>query len=383
MKILFITHYDNLYGANNALLKLMLKLKDKGENVIVAGPDGEGGFRARVEEEGIRFISSSMTQWQAVYSSPLRFAIKEMQRKPLIKNEVQHIYEIIKDEKIDIIHTNSSVIVHGALLSEMTGAKHVWHIREFSREHFNMRYFYSGKRVNELYSKADTVVCISDALADNYRKKYKDANVVRIYDGVDAAKQTEAEYIRDYKRPITRFVYVGYLFPMKHQLEVIKACERLFAEGFTSFEMHFIGDGNQEYRSKLIKEIAKSGMGNIYLDGYVADVNASLKDMDVGIIASDYEGFGLVTVEYMLQGMPVIGKKGGGTSEIVADTVTGALYETEDEMVAAMKLIMEDRELRERLGKASYARAVNCFSEEQNAATIQKLYVSLLEETQN
>lgn len=381
MKLLYITHYDNLYGANNALLKLVKSMKDKGNEVLVI-VCCEGKMAKRLSEMGVRYIVSEITQWQAVYLSPVRFWVKSLIRKPRIKREVQSLYEKLKDEHIDIIHSNSSVIGHGAMLSLLLSCKHVWHIREFSKEHFNMHYFYSQNYVKKLYTKANALIAISDALAVNYRNKYENANVIRIYDGVNeetVSKENNADnFKRNYENQVVRFVYVGYLFKKKHQLEVIKACKRLFNEGFTAFEMHFIGDGKDDYKDKLKKEIKESGLSNIYLDGYVEDVFEHLKAMDVGIIASEYEGFGLVTVEYMLSKMPVIGHAGGGTSEIVKDAETGILYESQDELVFAMKKLMEDCELRKRLGTAGYTRASKVFNEENNVDAVLKLYDSLI-----
>lgn len=381
MTILFITHYDNLYGANNALLKLAKQLKCDGAKVIIAGPLGSGELKKELEKLDIQFLSCSMTQWQAIYTSYFRFFVKKIKRSPHILKEVDELYKLIENEKIDIIHSNSSVIVHGALLAERLNAKHVWHIREFSKEHFNMHYFYNDEKVKELYTKSAALITISDALKDNYKQKYENANIIRIYDGVseDMADENSNEAKeRDYNKETVRFVYVGYLFEKKHQLEVIKACEKLYSEGYTNFEMHFIGDGKADYKKKLSDEISKSGLECIYLDGFVSNVKETLKTMDVGVIASEYEGFGLVTVEYMLSKMPVIGRAGGGTSEIIDNRKTGFVYSTEDEMVSAMKKIMDEPLLRKELGESGYKRAKTVFTEENNAKAIMQLYETVL-----
>lgn len=374
MTILFITHYDNLYGANNAMLSLLLKLKDSGDTVIVAGPAGQGQLKFELKRYNIEYIQSEMTQWMTVYSTPLRFLVKKIKRSSVIKKEVNALYEKLKDKKIDIIHTNSSVIAHGAMLSEMLGTKHVWHIREFAKEHFNMRPVYKAATVTSLFNKADCLVAISDAIKNNYSEKYPEANIIRVYDGVN--RETEPEYYTNEFK--VKFIYTGYLFSMKQQLEVINACKKLYADGYTAFELHIVGDGKTEYKEKLQKAIDGLPVTLIQLRGYVADVNSLLDTMDVGIIASLYEGFGLVTVEYMLAKKPVIGRKHGGTKEIVADNETGILYSTEQELIAAMKKLIDDKELRKTMGLAGYERAVSKFSLENNVSEIQRIYQSIL-----
>lgn len=374
MKILFVTHYDNLYGANKAMVSVIEHLLSLGNQILVAGPTGGKQLKYSLDSMGVKFIDCNMTQWQAVNSTPIRFLIKKLQRKPLITKEVKELYENVKDEGIDIVHSNSSVIVHGALLAEKLSVKHVWHIREFSKEHFNMKYFYKDEIVRELYNKADTLITISDSLMNNYKEKYPSAKIVRIYDGVDRADETDY-YSND---SVTKFIYVGYLFEKKHQLELINACKKLYKEGYTDFQLHIVGEGEQKYKNKLLKAIDGLPAVLVQLRGYVENVNNLLDTMDVGIIASEYEGFGLVTVEYMLAKKAVIGRRHSATKEIVEDGITGILYDKENELIEAMKKLMDDRNMRKSMGEAGFERAKKHFSEESNIESICKIYKSVL-----
>lgn len=391
MKIVFLTHYDNMYGANRALFQLMKGLKVSYDAEIILVIPAEGEMTKALAQLGIRYEICPVTQWQAVYRSPLRFLVKQRMRKKQIEAELADLVSRFQNEKIDFVHSNSSVIGTGAMLAEKLGCKHIWHIREFSKEHFHMEYFYPAKYVKNLYEKAECLVTISDAMKENYRLKYPNANVLRIYDGVSLSdedldkaniKFDTSELLKmeaGNNKPV-RFCYVGYLFPMKHQLDVIEACQRLEEQKFTNYEMYFVGNGKPEYEKKLRSRIQKYGLKHVKLLGYHSDVQEILKTMDVGIIASEYEGFGLVTVEYMLHHLPVIGRSSGGTAEIVEDGVTGCLYDEKDGLVAAMKLMMEDEERRKRMGEAGYLRAKNHFTEEMNTKCMMELYGMLLGE---
>ena len=373
MKILFITHYDNMYGANRALFKLVILLKKEyGEEPVVLIP-AEGELSQRLTEADVKVMIHPVTQWQGIYSTPVRFMIKKHLRKKRLEREIDELYEKVKTEKPDLIYSNSSVIGTGAMLAERIGCSHIWHIREFSKEHFNMRYFYPQKRVRELYEQADCLVAISEALKDNYAAKYPDARIRRIYDGVSAmnAKENQATPLTS-KRSV-RFCYVGYLFPMKHQEQVLEACEQLNASGFTGYELYLVGNGEERYENKLKKKIEKAGLTQVKMTGYRSDVQDFLNTMDIGIIASEYEGFGLVTVEYMLHGMPVIGRNSGGTPELIVDTVTGYLYDDIEGLTAAMKRLMENPAKVESMGEAGRERAEKYFTEEKNAEEIIKL----------
>jgi len=371
MRILFITHYDNMYGANKALFQLIKLLKTEyGEEPMLVIP-GEGEMSRELKKIGVPCIISPITQWQAVYTSPMRFFVKKILRRKQIAAETEELYQRLKDCKIDVIHSNSSVIGHGAVLAKKLNCKHLWHIREFSKEHFGMKYFYSSKRVKEYYETADCLLTISDSLKENYQEKYPGAHILRIYDGV-SMEVSEAN--RNKADEIVRFCYVGYFFPMKRQLSLLKACRKLKEQGIRNFELYLVGEGKEKYTKELQSYIEKHRLEEVKLPGYQKDVSSFLKKMDVGMIASKYEGFGLVTVEYMLHGLPVIGYRSGGTSEIVLDEITGILYEEEDKLVASMKWLIEDEDLRKKMGEAGKNRAVTNFTGNQNAKEIALLY---------
>jgi glycosyltransferase involved in cell wall biosynthesis len=371
MRILFISHYDNLYGANRALLSLMLGLKREGRHEPLLVIPAEGEMTRQLAEAGIEYYVCGVTQWQAIYREPVSFTIKKHKRVKQIEAELSELYEHFKGKNIDLIHSNSSVIGHGAMLAEKLGCRHVWHIREFAREHYGMRYFYPQDVVDKYYNAADKLVLISDALKDHYDKLYPAAKKVRIYDGVDAVPDAPGN--ESGVSPCT-FVYTGYLFPAKRQLDVLKAAAELKKEGVSGFKVILAGNGDEAYSKKLEDFIAANDLKEAELKGFVEDVPGLLKSCDVGVIASEYEGFGLVTVEYMLNSMPVIGYRSGATPEIIEDGVSGILYEDTEGLKQAMKKLMRDSTLRRDMGAKGCARARQCFTADANIKAVSALF---------
>ena len=376
-RILYLTHYDNMYGANRALLDLVLGVKASGEYEPVVVIPAEGDFTDILRSNGIEYFICGITQWQAVYREPVSFALKKRKRLAAIARETDILYERFKDVGIDIIHSNSSVIGTGALLAERLGCAHIWHIREFAREHYGMRYFYPGDRVSKLYGKAKCLIAISDAVSDNCKKKYPHAKVIRVYDGVAADRKVPEEEISDKRsdREKNEFLYTGYLFPAKHQLDVIKAAALLKKKNKSDFHITLAGDGDPAYRKKLETCIRKNGLeDNVTISGFVKDVKRLLAEADVGIIASEYEGFGLVTVEYMLAGLPVIGRRSGATPEIVSDGESGILYDDINGLADAMNRLMDDKKLAGEMGVKGEKRAKALFTDTDNLTQIMQVY---------
>ncbi|MBR1470280.1 MAG: glycosyltransferase family 4 protein [Lachnospiraceae bacterium] len=399
MKILFISHYDNMYGANRALLDLIRGMLKSGAHIPYLVLPSAGGFVETLKKEGVAYTLHTaaaekdmrdpaarlhcyicpVTQWQAIYKEPVSFAIKRKKRRRQIAEELECLYQYFKDEGIDVIHSNSSVIGTGAMLAERLGCMHVWHIREFAQEHYGMEYFYPEAQVRRYYEQAACLVTISDALKEYMREKYPAANVVRIYDGVEAGKILAAALPSAAKQraDTIRFVYVAYLFPKKQQLMVLQAAAALYAEGERDFHVTFAGTGQPAYEKKLRRFARKHGLSEIAeFAGFVKDIPALLLQSDVGLMASEHEGFGLVTVEYMLAGLPVIGYESGATPEIVAEE-TGLLYHDKEGLKQAMRKLMKDAALRKRLGENAKKRAAEHFPAEANTAAVLKLYDSL------
>lgn len=374
MKILFLTHYDTMYGANKALLSLMLSLKKSGQDVYLVIP-AEGEMTRRLAKEGIPYIVSGVTSWEAPIGTPVTFLRKKSIRKKSIEAELAYIHSQTKELGIEVVHSNSSVIGTGAMLAELLGAKHVWHIREYGKEHFSMHYFYPEKVVKKYYEEAAAVLTISEALKENIKGKYPDAKVRRIYDGITLEKEPVLNRLSK-EDGIIRFVYLGYLFPMKHQMDVLKATKILKEQGIRNFQISFAGSGKSFYTEQLKRYKEKHHLSMVHFLGYVEKPYEILEKSDVGIIASEYEGFGLVTVEYMLHSMPVIGRRSGATPELVVNQETGLLYDTVEELAESMKRLIQEENQRLALGEKGRVRALE-FSEEKNVEEVLSVYNEL------
>jgi D-inositol-3-phosphate glycosyltransferase len=76
------------------------------------------------------------------------------------------------------------------------------------------------------------------------------------------------------------------------------------------------------------------------------------------VFPSTYEGFGLVVLEAMSQGLPVVGTPVGCAVTLVEDGVTGMQIRPRDgqAIAAAVRRLMNDSALRERLGRAAAER---------------------------
>ncbi len=94
------------------------------------------------------------------------------------------------------------------------------------------------------------------------------------------------------------------------------------------------------------------------------DIRDWLERADVFVHTSRWEGFGIVLLEAMLAGLPVVATRVSAVPEVVADGETGLLVDPGDDqgLAAALGALLSDRTRAARLGEAGLERARNEFS---------------------
>lgn len=101
----------------------------------------------------------------------------------------------------------------------------------------------------------------------------------------------------------------------------------------------------------------------VYL-GFRADAERVMAAADVVVCSSHFESYGMVNVEAMASGKPVVSTRRGGPRETVVDGETGSLVDAGDDAGLAARVVelLRDADLRERMGAAGRARVERLFS---------------------
>lgn len=379
MKVLYITNYGDMYGANKSLLTMMSLLKreyDIEPCLLISGNLGDMG--AGCEEEGISCLGYDF-RISAINENTKWKPIRRMTRRIVRYVDFYKIYYRIKKEGLlfDLVHSNSSVFDIGLFLAKKWKVPHVWHIREFAKEGCGLEIVYGSKVMRRKYAASAIVIAISDAIADYIRHMDSKIKMRKIYNGITLPSPYHKEFMQD---GILKFCIVGGLTSKKNQLDVIKACEKLLRQGIRVFELYIVGDASGVYYEEMQSYLADKEElhKHIFFTGYCNDILSFLANKDVGIMATDIEAFGRVTIEYMANYMPVIGTNTGGTPELLGGT--GRLFEPHDieALAQAMCFYIEHPEILENNKEAVRKRA-ELFSAEKNARDVYKLYNKVLQ----
>lgn len=381
MKILFISHSSELYGASKSMLYLIIDLKER-YNIepIVLTPD-RGMLTNELDKLGIKYVVNKY--YLCMTSNNYKFKIKKyidiLKYKYINKLFYLYAYFNLYNKKIDIVHTNTSVCDIGYYLSKKLNIPHIWHIREDAKNAFNLSYYYNDEIIKKQYKEAKYLVAVSNFVIKNQGIFSGLENIKVVYDGLkidDVIKNS-----RFYNTDIVNICIIGNLSDNKNQLEAIEAINILVKRGICNIVLHIIGDGDFYYKERLNNYIKNEKLEKyVVFYGYSDEVYSILTNMHIGLMCSKNEAFGRVTVEYMFNCMPVIGSNKGGTKELIIDKKNGFLYElgNTQELANKIEYLIFDRDKMECMGKDGLFLAKEKFTLEKNTDNIYDIYKSII-----
>jgi glycosyltransferase involved in cell wall biosynthesis len=223
---------------------------------------------------------------------------------------------------------------------------------------------------------------IRDSVLTAYAGRARRVEVVSL--GIDLRRfdraLAKADRVADYRRGAGRVVgAIGRLVPQKAMHVLVDATPALL-EADPATRVLIVGDG--PLRADLEAQAARLGVAQaVRFAGYQEDVVSAYAAIDVFVLPSRDEGFGLVFLEAMAMGVPVVGTRVIGSEDAVDDGVTGLLvpYANPAALATAVRSILDTPELAGRLREAAADRVRRVYSREQCAAQVEALYRELLD----
>lgn len=161
--------------------------------------------------------------------------------------------------------------------------------------------------------------------------------------------------------------------PVKRQLDLVEALGRLGGR-HPSLHVLFLGTGPHE---DLLARAQALGVADRVHVHYVADGAVPyVKELDVGVLCSESEGFSNAILEYMGCSKPVVATAVGGNPELVEDGRNGLLYPVGDvdALAKCVGRLLGDPELAARMGAASRGRVEGEFRLERMVADTLAVY---------
>ena len=348
MKALFVSHCNDLSGANKSFLSLIKKLKDRIDITVLCNQDA-GGLTDCLDTIGIEYIKANYSWW---YIKPRKKRVKQLYRRLVDKHAYKKkwltssLLKELNEKKIDIVYTNTSTVDAGIKIAEALGIPHVWHVREFGKEDFEFIPMFSFEKYQSTFQKSKKIIVISEALKKKYCSYVEENKIVKVYNGFEIEKLRSTSLKHDLNKRIN-IVVTGQVCSGKGQIQAIKAIANLYSERYP-VHLYIAGEVDHNYLDPILVDYPDNKKWLSVL-GCVKDMYALRNKMDIELVCSRSEAFGRVTLEAMLHSIPVIGSRSGGTPELINDHQTGLLYEYEniDELVCCIKELCNNQKLYE------------------------------------
>ncbi len=182
------------------------------------------------------------------------------------------------------------------------------------------------------------------------------------------------------KRPGRLMVTSSSDVPMKGLVPLLEAVAKLRVE--RELELYVIGQPRPGGRvAKAIERLGLEDLVTTVSGVSDAELARLYAEAQVAVVPSLYEGFSLPAIEAMSCGVPVVATTGGALPEVIGTSgATGVLVEPDDPeaLVAAIRELLDDEAMRERIGAAGRARAMERFTWQVTARGTAACYDAIL-----
>ena len=369
MKVLHLISSGGMYGAEAVILNLSGVLNSThGDRSIIGVFGNSAKPNLELHEAALRAgVESHVLPCQS----------------QLDRATFQAIRDLRQSSSADIVHAHgykADVYVWLALRKSKTpliSTCHTWYDNDFA-----VRLY--GAVDRQILRRFDGVVAVSDQV----RLRLLDAGVpadrIRlIRNGIDLRPFADVPTNRAGRHSMGSPLTIGLVGRLSREkgIDVFIGAAAEVARRQPGTQFVVAGDGPD--RVMLEEQIAQLGLQeNVRLPGRTNDMKAFYSSIDVLVSASREEGLPIALLEGMASGLPVVATPVGAVPQVIPDDRTGLLVNPEDPRTLAEAIcnVIDDKALRDRLGRAAQQRIAEEFSASRMAAEYVELYRSVLEQ---
>ncbi len=371
-RILFVSHSAKLYGAERSLHLLAAGLDRSRYQPLAVLPDrgplAELLERDRVEVEIVRCPWWVRSAGRGGKVMALLALPAVMVREALATTR---LCRLIRRRGIDLVYTNTAVILSGMLAARLCGRPHLWHVREILPGNQDLLALLPLGLLHRLILRfSRTVLTNSVATAaplgrcDRQGKLQVVPNAVAPLPADTPPADLCAVEGLDPQDWVV--AWIGSLQPRKAPEDAIRAVA-LARERIPRLKLLLMGDGWADYVHGLHRLAVERGVaGEVVFAGYRPDARQLLSACRALVMTAPDEPFGRVVAEAMLDGVPVVAVDGGGVAELVEDRVDGLLCPPGDprKMARGLEQLHDEPVLAARLARAARQKAAGAWAPE-------------------
>lgn len=384
-KILFISSKSDIAGGENYLL-LVLRYLDRSRFHPVVWLPGPGRFKDVLDGMKVETVVMPVN-YGGVAPARAWYAFLED-----LPGRVRAIADFVRRHNIQIVHTNSNIVLEGALAARLTRVRHVHvvHIEFLEGNPIYRRFRLHRESFAQLIDELSTeLVAVSGSVAASLTPPLPAGRVKIIHNGLDLDAFNEAIARADghlrqelgLPRDEVLVVSAGRMHADKGFDLLIEAAARVLPRTQSVTFLICGGPLDGEVAADLQASAARAGAGTrIRFLGHRTDLKEILVESDVFVLSSRFEGHPFVLLEAMACRCACIATRCGGVAETIEHERSGLVIDIEDVggLETAVLQLVADPALRERLALGAETRVRSTFAAPVMVEKLQALYEQVL-----
>ena len=300
-----------------------------------------------------------------------------------IISAIKKTFQFIKQYDVDILHPHDNLSkIIGSIAGKFAGVKVVTHCHDLLKES-------SIERLLMIYQLLfiNRIITDSNATGEVFRISGKKSDsVVTVYNGIDISRfnpDENGDSIREslkIEKDITIIGIIGVFDKCKGHMYLFQAISNLVKKNNKDIICVVIGDGRE--KDEFMKFVLENNISEyVKFLSYRNDIPDLLKIIDIVVMPSIQESFGIVSLEAMAMKVPVIATNVGGLPEAIEDGKTGIIVPPKDidSLENAIKYLIENPQIRKIMGRAGRKRVADKFSIKSNVKMTEEVYLNVLQ----
>ncbi|MEX0830202.1 MAG: glycosyltransferase family 4 protein [Nitrospirales bacterium] len=365
-RILYIHGVAQIGGAERELLTWCKFIERERFQPYVVCP-GHGPLAAELEKLEVPHAFFSLPAWRKLFHVVWR---------PVA---IIQLIRVIRRWRIDVLHVNDYWWAPvGIIAGWLTGRPCLVHVRQEIEPRKVLQYW---------LNKGSVIVPVSQSIGNVLRSAgVSQENIQVLLSGISlkAGKHdsplTESLTIFKKKKGQPVIGTVANLFPRKGLEYLIEAVGHL-QQSFPYIFLVIVGTGDDAYERQLRTQVAHLNLtDHVLFAGFQDHPECFIAQFDVFVLPSLLEGLGIVLLEAMALGKPIVASRVEGIPEIVQHEKTGLLVQPAnvEELYLAIVTLLNDAEKRAIMGEAGRKRIETEFSLSRMMENLYGLYSDVL-----
>ncbi|MGB8644093.1 MAG: glycosyltransferase family 4 protein [Anaerolineae bacterium] len=331
MKIALVTPYDYPYpgGVTEHIMHLDREFRARGHDtrIIAASTKDEDGLDGNVIK-----VSGAI--------SPIPFS-GSAARITLSPPVYRRVKKILKDEQFDVVHVHEPAVP--LLCVTVLRHSHAVNVGTFhAYRETNALYEYAKPIAEWIFGRLDGRICVSEVVRD-YITQYFPSDYHIIPNGIDLARfaRTDVKPIARYNDGRPNILFVGRMEDRKGFRHLIRAFPYIKQE-VPDARLLVVGAFTDEEKAPYVRYARTHRLRSIHFVGWVSREELTRYYRTATLFcapSTGFESFGIVLLEGMAAGVPVVASDIAGYRSVIQDGIQGRLVKPEDEQALAGAII--------------------------------------------